>query len=146
MTSVGEIFQISQCDSCGNFQIFPLWINSFTLQMILDFYLDHILYIMYRNLKFLQEKGPYTKSEDWKRRQYFLSASASCLNGPLLEEKIKGSSVEIDVNELSLPGETTYNNVEKLKMQFFYVVLGSCYLQEEKLQIIMIFPTCVKKN
>ena len=56
---------------------------------------------------FLREKGPYTKSEGWKRRQYFFSASASCLNGPLLEEKIKGSSVEIDVNELSLPGETT---------------------------------------
>ena len=30
-------------------------------------------------------------------------------------------------------------------MQFFYIVLGSCYLQEEKLQIIKIFTTCVKK-
>ena len=38
------------------------------------------------------------------------------------------------------------NNVEKSKMQFFKDVLGSGYLQEEKLKIIMIFSTCVKKN
>ena len=37
------------------------------------------------------------------------------------------------------------NNVEKPKMQFFYIVLGSCYLQEEKLQIIILFTNCVKK-
>ena len=30
-------------------------------------------------------------------------------------------------------------------MQFFYVVFGSCYLQEEKLQIMKIFTTCDKK-
>ena len=35
------------------------------------------------------------------------------------------------------------NNVEKPKILF--IVLGSCYLQEEKLQIIKIFTTCVKK-
>ena len=29
--------------------------------------------------------------------------------------------------------------------KFCYVALGSCYLQEEKLQIIKIFTTCVKK-
>ena len=29
-------------------------------------------------------------------------------------------------------------------MQFVYVLLGSCYLQEEKLQIIKTFTTCVK--
>ena len=35
------------------------------------------------------------------------------------------------------------DNVERHKMQFVYVLLGSCYLQEEKLQIIKIFTTCV---
>ena len=37
------------------------------------------------------------------------------------------------------------DNVEKPKMQYFYIVLVSCYLQEEKIQITKIFTTCVKK-
>ena len=37
------------------------------------------------------------------------------------------------------------NNVEKPKLQCLYIVSGSCYLQEEKLQIIKIFTTFVKK-
>ena len=40
-----------------------------------------------------------------KQKQYFLSDSTSCQKGPLLEENIRGSSVEINVNELSLPSE-----------------------------------------
>ena len=55
---------------------------------------------------FLWEKCPYPKSEGWKRKQYFLSTSASCQKGLLLAENIKGSSVEINVNELSLPSIT----------------------------------------
>ena len=50
-----------------------------------------------------QEKFPYPKAEGWKRKQYFLSTSASCQKGLLPAENIKGSSVEINVNELSLP-------------------------------------------
>ena len=56
---------------------------------------------------FLQEKRSYPKSEGLKRMQYFLSASASSQKGQLLAENIKGSSVEINVNELSLPSEIT---------------------------------------
>ena len=48
---------------------------------------------------------PYPKSEGWKRKQYFLSASAACQKGLLLVKKIKGSSVEINVNDLSLPSD-----------------------------------------
>jgi len=58
-------------------------------------------------LQFFWENFPYPKSEGWKQKQYFLSASASCQKGPLLAENIKGSSVEINVNELSLPSEIT---------------------------------------
>ena len=47
------------------------------------------------------EKCPYPKSEGWKRKQYFLSPSASCQKGLLTAENIMGSSVEINVNELS---------------------------------------------
>ena len=54
---------------------------------------------------FLWEKRPYPKSEGLKRKQYFLSAPASCQKGGLLAENIKGSSVEINVNELSLPSK-----------------------------------------
>jgi len=36
-----------------------------------------------------------------------LSASSSCQKGPFWAENIKGSSVEINVNELSLPSEIT---------------------------------------
>ena len=44
----------------------------------------------------------------WQEAEAVLfSASTYCQNGPLLEEEIKGSSIEIDVNELSLPSETT---------------------------------------
>ena len=56
---------------------------------------------------FLWEKCPYPKSEGLKQKQYFFRASASCQKGPLLAENIKGSSVEINVNELSLPSEIT---------------------------------------
>jgi len=56
---------------------------------------------------FLWEKCPYPKSEGWKQEQYFFSTSASCQKGQLLAENIKGSSVEINVNELSLPSEIT---------------------------------------
>ena len=56
---------------------------------------------------FLWEKCPYPKSEGLKQKQYFLSTSASCQKGLLLAENIKGSSVEINVNELSLPSEIT---------------------------------------
>ena len=56
---------------------------------------------------FLGEKCPYAKYEGWKRKQYFLSAYASCQKGPLLAENIKGSPVEINVNKLSLPSEIT---------------------------------------
>ena len=48
-----------------------------------------------------QEKCPYPKAEGWKQKQYFLSTSASCQKGLLPAENIKGSSVEINVNELS---------------------------------------------
>ena len=64
-------------------------------------------------------------SEDWKR--YFLSASTSCQKGPLLAENIKGSSVEINVNELSLPSEITYKmghfTLEGLKQKQYFLVL-----------------------
>ena len=56
---------------------------------------------------FLPGKCPYPKSEGWKWKQYFLSASASYQKGPFLTENIKGSSVGINVNELSLPSEIT---------------------------------------
>ena len=56
---------------------------------------------------FLQEKCPYPTSEGWKQKQYFLRASASSQKGLLPAENIKGSSVEINVNELSLPSELT---------------------------------------
>ena len=49
-----------------------------------------------------QEKFPYPKAEGWKRKQYFLSTSASCQKGLLPAENIKGSSVEINVNELKM--------------------------------------------
>ena len=54
---------------------------------------------------FLQEKCPYPKSEGLKRKQYLLSAPASCKKGLLLAENIKGSSVEINVDELNLPSD-----------------------------------------
>ena len=47
--------------------------------------------------------------QGWKRKQHFLSALASCQKCPLLAENIKGSAVEINVDELSLPSEITYN-------------------------------------
>ena len=53
------------------------------------------------------EKCPYPKSEGWKRKQYFLSSSTSCQKGLLPAENIKGSSVKINVNELSLLSEIT---------------------------------------
>ena len=56
---------------------------------------------------FLREKCPYPKSEGWKQRHDFWSTSASCQKGPLLAEDSKGSSVEINANELSLPSEIT---------------------------------------
>ena len=37
------------------------------------------------------------------------------------------------------------NNVEKPKMQYLYIVSGSCYLQEEKLQLNKIFTPYIKK-
>ena len=42
-----------------------------------------------------------------KQKQYFLSAPASCQKGLLPAENIKGSSVEINVYELSLLSEIT---------------------------------------
>ena len=66
-----------------------------------------------KNFKFSQgrvptrEKCPHPMSEGWKQKQYFLSASASSQKGLLPAENIKGSSVEINVNELSLPSELT---------------------------------------
>ena len=50
---------------------------------------------------------PYPKAEGWKWKQFFLSASPSCQKGPLPAENIEGSSVEINVNKLSLPIEIT---------------------------------------
>ena len=52
-----------------------------------------------------REKCPYPKCEglNWN----FLSASASCQKGPLPAENIKGSSVLINVNKLSLRSEIT---------------------------------------
>ena len=35
--------------------------------------------------------------------------------------------------------------MQKNPKSIFKIVLGSCYLQEDKLQIIKIFTTCVKK-
>ena len=57
--------------------------------------------------KFLRAKCPYPKCKGWKQKQDFLSTSASCQISPLPAGNIKGSSVEINVNELSLPGEIT---------------------------------------
>ena len=52
-----------------------------------------------------REKCPYPKCEglNWN----FLSASAFCQKGLLTAENIKGSIVETNLNELSLPGEIT---------------------------------------
>ena len=52
-------------------------------------------------------KFPYPNSEGWKQKQYFLNPPTSCQKGPLLAENIEGSSVEINVSELSLPSEIT---------------------------------------
>ena len=49
-----------------------------------------------------QKKFPYPKTEGWKRKQYFLSTSASYQQGLFPAENIKGSSVEINVNELKM--------------------------------------------
>ena len=56
-------------------------------------------------LQFSPGKVSYPESEGWKPKQYFLSAFAFCQKGPFQAENIKGSSVEINVNELSLPHE-----------------------------------------
>ena len=68
-------------------------------------------YLCPKNLKFspggvpTREKCPHPMSEGLKQKQYHLSASASSQKGPLPAENIKGSSVEINVNELSLPSK-----------------------------------------
>ena len=74
---------------------------------------------------------PYPKSEGWKRKHYFLSASALCKKGQLPAENIKVSSVEINVNELSLPSEITYKmghfTLEGWKRkQYFLSASASC--------------------
>ena len=58
-------------------------------------------------LQFSPGRVSYPESEGWKPKQYFLSAFAFCQKGPLLAENIQGSSVEINVNELSLTSEIT---------------------------------------
>ena len=80
---------------------------------------------------FLQEKCPYPKSEGWKWKQYFLSASILCKKGPLPAKNIKVSSVEINVNELRLPSEITYKvgnfTLEGWKQkQYFLSASASC--------------------
>ena len=55
-----------------------------------------------KNRKFAQifsRKGSYHESEGLKPKQYFLSAFASSQKDPFLAENIKGSTVEINVNE-----------------------------------------------
>ena len=63
------------------------WKRNFTtfgkkIKKLLEFSLGKVPYLG------KVEKCPYPESEGWKRKQYFLSASASCQKGPLLAEDI----------------------------------------------------------
>ena len=76
---------------------------------------------------------PYPKSEGWKQKQYFLRAPASCQNCLLLAGNIKGSSVEINVNELKI---AQWNH---LKIVTFYT-----WVLEQKKYFLSASASCQK--
>ena len=64
-----------------------------------------------KNQKFSPGKVSYPETEGLKPKQYFLSAFASCQKDPFPAENIKGSTVEINVNECPVKSPKNCDNL-----------------------------------